>query len=135
MRIGYPTGNQWSFSFIGAGSTLLLRSSPDATTFTTRHRFEQNGDVTLGSDEPAIARLIVKDDASGSGSSTFMLKNAADETLMRTQSDGNSSFRYNGSLGRTVSLRGSGINMYNENKVLVELFFLMATKIWLCGVI
>ncbi len=51
LEIGYPgTGARWSFSTIGTGSDLQLRSKPSGSnTYITRFRFRQDGEFQVGS--------------------------------------------------------------------------------------
>ncbi len=92
---------------------MLWRSSPDGINFTTRHRFEQNGDVIIGSENPATARLEVKGIGTGSGSTAFKIRDGNDGELMRFQADGKMSIGHTGSLGRQLNING-GINLYKD---------------------
>lgn len=50
LQLGFPgTGNRWSISTIGSGADLQFRSKPSGSnTFSTRFRFQQEGEFQVG---------------------------------------------------------------------------------------
>ncbi len=73
--------------------------------------------VGIGTTSP-IARLEVKGEGSTSMTNTFVLKNSSNDTLLRVRNDGKMSIGYNGtSLGRTLNLGGTGLNIYGNGDI------------------
>ena len=62
------------------------------------------------------AKLVVVGNGSTSSSSTMILKNNLQDTLIRLQDNGRMSIGYNGSLGRPLNIGGDGINFYTATK-------------------
>lgn len=50
LQVGFPgTGNRWALTTIGSGADLIFRSRPSgSTSFSTRFKFNQGGELQLG---------------------------------------------------------------------------------------
>lgn len=119
FRFGSPTTNQWRIGTTGTAADLTWYTSPDATTFTARHSFQQNGNIGFGTGTVApISRLDIMGAGTTSSTNTFTLRNSQGDTLFRMRDDGRMGIGYNGSsYGRTINLGGTGINFYTSNEV------------------
>jgi hypothetical protein len=63
-----------------------------------------------------LARLDVIGSGTTSATNTFMLRNLVGDTLLRVRDDNRMGFGYNGTLGRTMNVGGTGINFYTANE-------------------
>lgn len=121
IRFGYDGTNEWQLATTGAGADLRWYTTPDGgTTITPRHYFSQNGNVGIGGfSGPGVplARLDVIGTGTTSATNTFILRNSLLDTILRIRDDGRMGFGYNGTLGRTMNLGGTGINFYTANEV------------------
>ncbi len=116
LGFGYAGGNQWAFPTIGGGADFKMRSSPDGTTFTDQHYFEQGGNVGIGTGASApVARLDIKSSSVSSANSAMMVRNSSGDTLIRIRDNGYVGIGYNGaSYGRPLNIEGSGMNFYHN---------------------
>jgi hypothetical protein len=119
FRFGFTGSNQWRIGSGAGGADLVWSTAPDASTFTTRHYFAQNGNVGIGVGFIApLGRLDVQGTGSSSSTNTFLLRNSLGDTLLRMRDDGRMGIGYNGSsYGRTLNMGGTGINFYTANEV------------------
>lgn len=120
IRFGYDGTNEWQMATTGAGADLRWYTTPDGgVTITPRHYFSQNGNMGVGGfSGPGVplARLDVIGSGTTSATNNFMLRNFAGDTLLRIRDDGRMGFGFNGTLGRTMNLGGTGINFYTANE-------------------
>jgi hypothetical protein len=119
FRFGFPATNQWRIGAAAGGADLIWQTTPDAASFTTRHYFQQNGNVGLGIGlATPRGRLDVVGAGTTSSTSNLLLRNSVGDTLLRMRDDGRMGIGYNGSsYGRTLNMGGTGINFYTANEV------------------
>lgn len=121
IRIGNQGSNEWQVSTTTGGADLRWGTSPDGgANKTLHHYFSQNGNVGIGGfADPRIplGRLDVIGSGTSSATNTFLLRNSSGDTLLRMRDDGRMGIGYNGTLGRTVNLGGTGINLYTSNEI------------------
>jgi len=85
--------------------------------------------IGIGTASPT-ARLQVNGVGSNSLTNNLLLKNAADDTLLRIRDDGRVALSYAGtSFGRTLNLGGNGVNFYRSDQVFSGAIFPTDTSI------
>ena len=85
--------------------------------------------IGIGTTTPT-ARLQVTGSGTNSLTNNLLLKNAADDTLLRVRDDGRTALSYSGtSYGRTLNVGGNGINFYKTDQVLGGAIFPTDTSI------